>query len=173
MKKVMLNDIITFTLGKNPTRIKESDNNIYGLDDFEKDFHSTEKLDIRGCAISIIKSKASPLSSDSDKKTMISNYVKCYFDPKVLDPWYLCYQINEGKEVEQQINMFNQGTLISVRKLNVKIISELSISLPDIKKQRLIGELYRKSIIQQDLLQKQADNLKNLNMLLIRKIEEE
>lgn len=60
-----------------------------------------------------------------------------------------------------------------VKKLNVKIIGELKIRLPDIDKQRKIGELYRQSLIQNRLMIKQAEDIKNLTLTIIRKIEED
>lgn len=174
MNKVMLGDVITFTLGKNSTRIKEPEHQIYSLEDFEGDLQATEERSSNyGCTINVIKSKASPLSEKTVNKVLNSSYVRCDFDPDVLDPWYLCYQINEGAEIEQQINMCNQGTWTSVKKINVGMISQMTIKLPDIKKQKVIGELYRQSIIQNNLLMRQAENLKKLNMTLIKKIEED
>ena len=69
--------------------------------------------------------------------------------------------------------MYHQGTTLSVKKLNVKIIGELKINLPDIEKQKAIGQLYRQSIIQKDLLLKQAEENNNFIMTVIRKIEED
>ena len=102
MNKVMLGDVITFTLGKNSTRIKEHESKIYSLEDFEGDLQAAEEISNNyGCTINVIKSKASPLSERTVDKVLNSSYVKCDFDPEVLDPWYLCYQINEGAEIEQ------------------------------------------------------------------------
>ena len=69
--------------------------------------------------------------------------------------------------------MFHQGTTLSVKKLNVKTIGELKIRLPEIEKQRVIGELYRRSLIQNRLRIKQAEDMNNLALALIRKIEED
>ena len=59
------------------------------------------------------------------------------------------------------------------KKLKVKKIGELKIRLPDIDKQRKIGELYRQSLIQNRLMIKQAEDIKNLTLTIIRKIEED
>ena len=110
---------------------------------------------------------------DNEDKCITSNFLKCEFDGQILDKWYFCYQFNEGKDFEQQIAMFHQGTTLSVKKLNVKTVGELKIKLPDIKKQRKIGELYRQSLIQNRLMKKQAEDIRDLILLTIRKIEEE
>ena len=69
--------------------------------------------------------------------------------------------------------MYHQGTTLSVKKLNIKTIGELKIALPDIEKQRTIGNLYRQSIIQNDLMIKQAEEIRKFTMTLIRRMEED
>lgn len=174
METKTLDEIIQFTLGKNPTRIKEHETELYTADDFEKDLHSVNSTkESSDCIINLIKSKASPLSNQTDGKCITSNFLKCVFDINVLDPWYFCYQFNEGKDLEQQIGMYHQGTTLSVKKLNVKIIGELKICLPDIEKQRKIGAIYKQSIIQNDLMLRQAEDIRELILSMIRKLEED
>ena len=69
--------------------------------------------------------------------------------------------------------MYHQGTTLSVKKLNIKTIGELKIALPDIEKQRTIGNLYRQSMIQNDLMVKQAEDIRKFTMALIRRMEED
>ncbi len=174
MNQIALNNIIVFSLGKNATRIKDMNGNLYTPEDFENDLHCKNEIsENQGCIISLIKSKASPVSRETELKCITSNFLKCDFDTNVLNPWYFCYQFNEGKELAQQISMFHQGTVLSVKKLNVKIISELKINLPDIERQRELGALYKQSIIQNDLLKMQAENIRKFTITMIRKIEED
>lgn len=174
MKQLLLEEIVDFTLGKNPTRIKDQDEDLYTPEDFENDLHCKNMIhEENGCIISLIKSKASPVSIQTADKCITSNFLKCDFNINELDPWYFCYQFNEGKQLDQQISMYHQGTVLSVKKLNVKIIGELKLSLPDIKKQREIGRLYKQSILQNDLLIKQAENIKTFTLSMIEKLEEE
>ena len=174
MEQKELGNVINFTLGKNPTRIKEQELCLYSPEDFERDLYGISEQDSSSkCIINLIKSKAAPMSVDTKGKCITSNFLKCEFDGQMLDKWYFCYQFNEGRDFEQQIAMFHQGTTLSVKKLNVKIIGELKIRLPDIEKQRKIGELYRQYLIQNRLLLKQAQEMKNLTLAVIRKIEED
>ena len=69
--------------------------------------------------------------------------------------------------------MYHQGTTLSVKKLNIKTIGELKFFLPDIEKQVLIGNIYRQSIIQNDLMVKQAEDVKKFTMAFIRRMEED
>ena len=173
MKSITLNEIVQFTLGKNPTRIREQTAELYTPEDFEKDLHCIHSTkEGRGCIINLIKSKCSPISEQTERKCITSNFLRCDFDTGKIYPWYFCYQFNEGKDVEQQIEMYHQGTTLSVKKLNIKTIGELKILLPDMEKQRLIGNLYRQSIIQHDLMVKQAEDIKEFAMAFIRRMEE-
>lgn len=174
MELVRLDEIIEFSLGKNVTRIKEQDTEIFTPEDFERDLSSGDnECNTYGCIINLIKSKAAPISVHTESKVITQNFLKCLLDESKILPWYFCYQFNEGKELEQQIAMFHQGTTLSVKKLNVKTISDLKINLPDLNKQRLIGNAYRKSILQYQLYLKQAEDIKKYTLEMIRKIEED
>ena len=174
MESIPLNEIIQFTLGKNPTRIREKSDDLYTTEDFEKDLHGIHSTkEGMGCIINLIKSKCSPISEQTEAKCITSNFLRCDFDTGKLYSWYFCYQFNEGKGFEQQIEMYHQGTTLSVRKLNIKTIGELKIVLPDMEKQRTIGNIYRQSIIQNDLLVKQAEDIRKFMMALIRRMEED
>lgn len=169
-----LRDIVKFSLGKNPTRIKEQESCLYLPEDFEEDLFGLNEHDKSSeCIINLIKSKASPISKNNRDKCITSNFLQCEFDEKVLDKWFFCYQFNEGKEIEQQIAMYHQGSTISVKKLNVKIIGEISMKLPNIEKQKKIGELYRQFLIQNRLMIQQVENIKKLTLTVLRKIEED
>ena len=174
MELVRLDEIIEFSLGKNVTRIKEQDTEIFTPEDFERDLSSGDnECNTYGCIVNLIKSKAAPISVHTESKVITQNFLKCLLDESKILPWYFCYQFNEGKELEQQIAMFHQGTTLSVKKLNVKTISDLKIYLPDLEKQKLIGNAYRKSILQYQLYLKQAEDIKKYTLEMIRKIEED
>lgn len=173
MQSISLNEIIQFTLGKNPTRIREQAGELYTPEDFEKDLHGIHSAkEGRGCIINLIRSKCAPISEQTEAKCITSNFLRCDFDTGKIYPWYFCYQFNEGKGFEQQIEMYHQGTTLSVKKLNVKTIGELKIFLPDIEKQKTIGDIYRQSIIQNDLMIKQAEYIRKFTLTLIRRMEE-
>lgn len=174
METKQLMDIIQFTIGKNGTRLKKLGKDIYTQEDFDDDLHSRNDVPEKtGCIINLIKTKAAPLSRQTVEKCITSNFLECVFDPDILDPWFFCYQFNDGKELERQINMFHQGITLSVKKLSIKTIGEVKIRLPALDQQRRIGQLYKKAIIQKDLMMKQVENVSTLTMEIIRKIEEE
>lgn len=170
-----LQSIMQFTVGKNPTRMKDiEEEQKYTPEDFENDLHSCNTIDENaGCIINLIKTKAAPMSKENREKCITSNFLKCEFDKNKLDPWFFCYQFNEGLDFEKQIQKYHQGTTISVKKLNIKNIGEFEIKLPNIDKQRIIGKLYKQTIIQKDMLEKQIENKTKLSMEIIRRIEED
>ena len=174
MELITLSEIVQFTLGKNPTRIREQTDELYTPEDFERDLHGIHSTkESRGCIINLIKSKCSPISEQTEAKCITSNFLRCNFDTRKIYPWYFCYQFNEGKNFEQQIEMYHQGTTLSVKKLNIKTIGELKIVLPNIEKQTTIGNLYRQSMIQNDLMIKQAEDIWKFMMELLRRMEED
>ena len=107
MKHLKLEELVQFALGKNVTRLKNSGNAIYTPEDFEKDLHSiNQSKEASECIISMIKSKAAPVSKETENLCITSNFLKCSFDSDTLDPWYFCYQFNEGREIEEQVVRF-------------------------------------------------------------------
>ena len=174
MDIVKLNDVMDFNLGKNITRIRDENSNIYTQEDFEKDLKMNDTEDTQhACILNLIKSKAAPVSQCSERKTLTQNFMKCSLDTSVILPWYFCYQFNEGKYLDQQISMFHQGTTLSVKKLNIKMVEDLMIPLPDLEKQKNIGEAYRRVIKQYELSIKQAVNTRRYALELLRLIGEE
>ncbi len=174
MRYQKLEEIIKFALGKNATRLKDSESTVYTPEDFEKDLHSeNQSKEASGCIISMIKSKAAPLSRETANLCITSNFLKCSFDTDILDPWYFCYQFNRGRKISEQIAKYHQGNTLNVKKLTIQIIAGLNIPLMEIEQQRLVGSLYRQAIMQEDLLMQQAENVMNATIAMIRKYEED
>ena len=174
MNYTRLDDIISFTLGNNSTRIKDTHQIIYTKDDFEMDLHGKNTVNPGcGCIVNLMRSKAAPLSEENKGKSITANYLLCEFDDMLLDPWYFCYLFNESPDVQKQITKFSQGTVLSVKRLNVQMIANMEVKLPDISRQSMLGNLYRQTVIQYDLMLEQAENMKTMTMALMRKIEED
>ncbi len=169
-----LGNLIEFTVGKNQTRITNLQQELYTPDDFEKDLHSiNQSEDAEECVINLMRSKAAPLSEETREKCLTSNFLRCSFDKAVLDPWYLCYQFNEGKTVEEQIGRLHQGNTLSVKKLTMRSASEIKIPFYDIKKQRMIGKIYQQMVIHKDLMLRQAEDMEKMTLAIIKKFEED
>ena len=77
MKRQCLDEMISFTLGKNPTRMKEQELSIYTPEDFERDLYCLNQHDNKSeCIINLIKSKAAPVSIVTSGKCITSNFLK-------------------------------------------------------------------------------------------------
>ena len=87
MESILLNEIIQFTLGKNPTRIREQADELYTPEDFENDLHCIHSTkEGMGCIINLIKSKCSPISEQTGAKCITSNFLRCDFDTGKIYP---------------------------------------------------------------------------------------
>ena len=103
MKILQLNDVIKFTIGKNPTRIKEQEANVYSLEDFENDLYGiTAEGDKSECIINLIKSKVAPVSLDNQNKCITSNFLKCEFNQQILDKWYFVISFMREKNLSSR-----------------------------------------------------------------------
>lgn len=139
-----LSTIIDLTAGKNVSRLGErSEKDIYTQSDFDNDLQGVNDGEIRSCIINLMRTKAAPLTEKSSNKCLTTNFVLCTFDNNELDPWYFCYLFNESRNVERQVNMFQQGSMLSVKKLTLKNIGDLTVEEIGIDKQRRIGNLYK------------------------------
>lgn len=172
MEEQELGNIMTYTLGKNTTRIKASESSLYTPEDFDDDLHSTRQIKPGECIINLIRPQAGPITGKYISKELTSNFLRCTFDSEAMDVWYFCYQFNASRYLKQQINRFNQGNTASVKKLNIKMIGELKIKLPEMEKQKIIGELYRFTLRQEALMQQQVTNMTKLSLETISQIEE-
>ena len=173
MKDKSLKEIIDFTVGINSSRIANETADRYSLDDFDNDLLSINSTDDKsGCIISLVKTSCAPLSKETAKKIVTANYIKCDFDINVLDPWYFSYIFNESKHFEKKLQKQLQSITRSVKRINIGNIADIKISLPDIKLQRKLGEMYKISLSQERLMIKKANDIKKLTLNLIEIIEE-
>ena len=169
-----LSDIVQLTAGKNISRLDKSQEKYsYTQNDFENDLQGVNQEYVSDCIINLMKSKAAPLTKTTSGKCLITNFVLCSFDTEIMDPWYFCYLFNESKEFERQFNMYQQGSIASVRKLNLKNIGDIVINVIDIEKQRKIGKLYKEYVRKNYLVQLQTKNISLFTKEIIRKIEED
>ena len=104
-------------------------------------------------------------------KLIPSNFVLLRPNRMFIDPFYLCWQLNEG-HLAQDIKSQIQGTT-AVMAISIKSLSEYDFQLPMLEEQRLIGNIYRKHIertkVYRHLLQEEN---KYIHSLLNKKIGE-
>jgi len=185
---IKLNELMSFTAGQNTARIQKSckDDMLYTAEDLDSDLagsggNSNIKSDVDkdyivksdDCIICTTRSQAGITTKATAGKYLNINYVKCRFDRDVLDPWYFCYIFNESPFIRRQIAMFQQGTSVSILKLTIKIIGDLSVkALPDIKTQKTIGSLYRQALHTEYLMKQRTAQIKQFTLQMLRNVDE-
>ena len=95
------------------------------------------------------------------------NYVKLSPEEKI-DPRFLVYLLNENSAIKKQLLIGLQGS--TVLKYTLKQIKDLEIpALPDLEKQKIIGEIYFKQLRVQALKNRAA---KQETMMRLQQLEE-
>lgn len=89
---------------------------------------------------SFVSSTASVVSYQNNQKVFNQNLAKLSMLTDKVDPYYLCYFLNESTIVEKQMATLMQGSVI--RKLTPAILRAIQIQLPSMIKQRVIGKAY-------------------------------
>ncbi len=119
--------------------------------------------------------KSMVITSHDINKLIPSNFVLLRPNLLLLDPFYLCWQLNEGN-LAQSIRTQIQGTT-AVMSIPIKVLSEYDVPLPLIEMQQLIGKVYRKHIerlkIYSNLLQEENKYIQSLLKIKIGEIENE
>lgn len=157
-----LGNLVEFVSGSPQFRIKEAfddkaplytyysqqgiENDLIGFDSCDRDKKQVRTFDkvntvCQGDVIfSFISGKSATVGANHQGYLYTQNYVKLIADEKI-DSKYLVFLLNEDKFIKKQFQMGLQGS--QVLKYTLKQVKELELpSLPAIKKQRIIGELY-------------------------------
>ena len=97
----------------------------------------TKEFDV---VIGLTMQKAMVISKERADKLLLSNFALIQInDTSILDPFYLCWLINESVSFRKKLTMNTQG---SAWVTSLSSIRELEIPLIEIGKQRKIGKLY-------------------------------
>lgn len=103
----------------------------------------TQKDDV---LIGLTMQKAMVITSERSGKLALSNFaVIRIHDKNVLDPNYLCWLLNENSYFKKVIEQSSQGTAY-VSTLSIATLRGLEIPLPNIEKQKKLGQLYQLSV---------------------------
>jgi hypothetical protein len=177
MKTTRLGNLIEFDPGPNPTRIKDKgfESLMYTTLSVEEDLAQIEGCSSSGLEsppafftnegdliIGMVKGRSSIVTSKNSGLCLNSNFAKCSFDPDALDPWYFAYWMNESEEAEFQKH------IDSGRALSLTGLETLTITVPDIDKQRRIGLIYKKEKRLEFLIDREKTDLGKLANQMIR-----
>jgi hypothetical protein len=138
--------------------------------DIPKQVHTFDKVSIlkKGDLLfSLISGKATIVSELHEGYLFTQNYVKIT-PTQEIDARYLAYMLNEDTDIKKQLETGIQGSF--TLKFTVKQLSDLKLqTLPKIKTQKIIGELYFKGL-KLTALKKRVAEFENI--LLINKLKE-
>jgi len=117
---VKLSEILKFSAGPNFTRISNKypseifyttidiDDDLYQINNdvrnvdnvsYNKEEYFTKEGDL---VLSIIKEKACVVGSSNSNKCLSSAFIKCLFDKEKVDPWFICFFINESDTFKRE-----------------------------------------------------------------------
>lgn len=182
-----LNSLASFTIGPNSIEKKRlnKERRIYSFEDMRDDlgsginspsildshFDNKFLLNAGDIVINLMTNMASIVTLKSEGKMMNQSMMKIKVDPKEIDPWYLCFLLNESDDIKKQERERMEGTV--VKRITAKLIKDLEIKLLEINVQRRIGSIYRKALLNKNLILKKARNSYNATIQVLQDIEED
>lgn len=166
MKSNLLKDIIELESGSPQFRITELKTidaplyTYYSQVELEQDLagfkaENTEKKQIRtkddvrtlnngDVVFSLISGKAAIVRKEHEGYLFTQNYIRLVL-PKEIDSKYLVFLLNEDNSIKKQFQMSLQGS--AVLKHTIKQIRDIYLpKMPELNKQKIIGNLYLKQL---------------------------
>jgi restriction endonuclease S subunit len=99
----------------------------------------TERGDI---LVGLSSGKAMVVEKNDEGKLVLSNFFRIRInDLNEVDPYYLCWLLNENKDIKRATTSLTQGTA-RVSILPLAFVKELEVKLLPIEEQRKIGQIY-------------------------------
>lgn len=108
--------------------------------------------------IGLTSQRAMVIEKENTDKLVPSNFALIRINNDTIDPFYLCWQLNEGN-ASKSIRTEIQGTSV-VRVLAIQSIHDINIELLPIIKQKQIGKLYQ-TFIRSNKIQNKLKNEKH------------
>ena len=99
----------------------------------------TEEGDV---LVGLSSGKAMVIEKSNSNKLVLSNFFRIRINDKnEIDPFYLCWLLNENKDIKRSVISLTQGTS-RVSILPLAFIKELEVKILPIEKQKKIGQVY-------------------------------
>lgn len=122
--------------------------------------------------IGLTSYKAIVVNENHIGKISSSNFALIEFNENKIDSSYFTWYFNEHPEIQKQLQIAMQGSII--RALSVQMLRELEIPIPKLELQQKIGKLYElKKRKEKALFQKNVLEEKLYKYLIINKLKEE
>ena len=95
--------------------------------------------------VGLSSGKAMVVEDENDNRLVLSNFIRIRInDVNLVDPYYLCWTLNENKDVLRAIASMTQGTA-RVSILPLAFLRDIEIKIIPIEEQRKIGRIYELS----------------------------
>lgn len=116
--------------------------------------------------------KAIVVEKEHAGKIITSNFAYIEIDEKKIDPYYFTWCFNEHPEIQKQLIIATQGSII--RAISIQMLRELKILLPAMEIQRKIGKVYELKKRKEKLLfEKNVLEEKLYRHLIVEKLKED
>lgn len=158
-----LNEEISMFLGKTEDKVIE-----VSKERFDSLYLAKDNMVIIG----LTSFKAIAVTDKQIGKVISSNFAFIELDVNKIDPAYFSWYFNDHPNIEKQLQIAMQGTII--RALSVQMLRELEIILPSLDVQKAIGKVYtlkkkkEKLIYEKNVLEEQL-----YNAIILKKLKEE
>ncbi len=155
VNRLTFNEIASIKVGINLSRGKEffPESSIYTLKDQEIDLVSSTSDKVRNCQnatnsysvkegeiiINLGTRKCSIVSKVNEGKIIKNSFAKIELNNSYVNPWFLCYFINESPVFKESIST---EVVSIIRPLSVAILATTEITLPSFENQQAIGVIY-------------------------------
>ena len=173
---IQLGDLSEIVAGRNIYRLPESEKDrVYTMAEFEEDYYQM-KLAPRENEIIYQQSGTLPhiyaavLSEAHQQKIISQIFSIIRVDATRLDPWYLCYQLNESQEIAEQSSALAHGSVLL--RYTAKDLQHLKVPLPPLPTQQQIGRIYVTALYQKYLANKQAEQRLAGVLAILRDVDE-
>lgn len=179
-------ELAEITVGQNVTREKGTNQKYYTNDDLTADLHVIPIVVIRNgiedetpdtvhgiragdVLYNVVTSTAAIVSPQNEGKRLNQNIAKLTLTTGQIDPRYLCYAINESKDIQKQMAAIGQGTVKRI--LTPAMLGEITITYPDLATQERIGATYFKVNRRQYLASLELTLQKKVYLEILKKID--
>lgn len=119
--------------------ILEKSSKVKVLKEKESSCVLTKQKDI---VVGLSSRKAFVIDETRSNNLLLSNFALIrILDTNILDPHYFCWLLNEDLQFQKYIDQKMQGSA-NVIILSINNVKDMELELPDIEKQKMIGEIY-------------------------------
>ncbi|WP_298463456.1 restriction endonuclease subunit S [uncultured Mitsuokella sp.] len=174
---VQLGELAEIVSGSNIVRLSESQQDRkYTTADFEHDFYMMKLANPQNAIIyqqsSSMPHMSAAILSDANKEKVISQiFAIIRIDVSRLNPWYLCYLLNQSQMIAHQYSNWLQGSVIV--RFSAQLMKGVKIPLPDMTVQQNIGKLYATALYQNYLEVMQAKRRLDGVLSVLRDMDEQ